>query len=150
MDNGLGISFAPTTEQSEMGDRTGGLEGIPQAIRVLSLRMPRFAGSKAPAPGALLNAQGGQGFDPFLSALMQTLAKTLAPGLDQMQAPGPFSGVSGGMPSTNAGPGPGAPRVNFFEPPKDVSGTPAPMPGGGMRERDPAGQVGIRRQPFMA
>lgn len=149
MDNGLGISFAPTQEQSELGNRTGGLEGIPQAIKVLSLRMPRVQGAQAPAPGALLNARGGQGLDPFLSALMQTLARTLAPSLGDMGGGMPQQAMGQQMGSLSMPQVSAPPKVIFNQPnPPLPGGTagPGPSQGGPMHDPRPSPLDGFGRR----
>ena len=123
--DGLGVSFAPTREQSEMGERRGGLEGIPQAIRVLSLRLPRFMGARSPSP--LVSGQG-PGMDPYLSAVFQTLAKTLGASMqpNAMTAPGLPTGRT---PGTNAGPNRGPFNVPGLPPSvPDTPWTPQPTP----------------------
>lgn len=77
MPDGFGVSFAPTAENAMDGARQGSLEGLPAAIKILSLRMPRFLGARGIAPDALLNGDNG-GVDPFASSVMQTIFATLA------------------------------------------------------------------------
>ncbi len=94
----LGISFAPTADAALMGPKRGSLEGVPQAIQILSMSLPKFLGARrALAPQQLLQASGAQGVDPF-TAVMQTLAKALGGGvLPQMgnDGMGPLAGLSG-------------------------------------------------------
>lgn len=85
MSEGMGVSFAPTAENAMDASRQGQLEGLPAAIKILSLRMPRFLGARGLAPDALLNGEGAGGMDPFASSVMQTLMSTLLGG----QAPSP-------------------------------------------------------------
>lgn len=118
MDDGLGISFAPTAEQSELGPKRGGMEGVPEAIKVLSLRLPRFLGARAPVNNALAQAPGAGGMDPYMSAVFTSLAKVLGaqgmmPGLEGGDGPmgGPM-GATMGAPSA-----PPKPRIEFAERP---------------------------------
>lgn len=79
-DLGLGISFAPTQQQSEMAARQGDIEGIPEAIRVLSLRMPRWVGARAPVNSALVQPNAGAGsggYNPYVSAVLQSIAQQI-------------------------------------------------------------------------
>ena len=124
--DGLGVSFAPTREQSEMGERQGGLEGIPQAIRVLSLRLPRFMGARSPSP--LVSGQG-PGMDPYLSAVFQTLAKTLGASMQPNAMTAPGLPTPGRIPDTNAGPNRGPFNVPGLPPSvPDTPWTPGPTP----------------------
>lgn len=109
--NSLGISFAPTADQAEMGPRRGPLEGLPQAIKILSLHMPRILGARAPVSSALVNPSAGAGgIDPYLSALFQTLAKTMSPNMPN----------AGGLPGGAAG-GPMPRRGPVYAPPYQPS-----------------------------
>lgn len=101
MDN-LGVNFAPTTDAALNGPRNGQLSGVPQAIQILSLALPKMGGVRPPSP--LVNGAGGQGMDPAASALLQTLMKTL--GLHSMGLPGGTAGPNPPMPRT---PEPGGP-----------------------------------------
>jgi hypothetical protein len=102
MDNGLGINFAPTADNALDSRRASGLEGLPQAIKILSLHMPRLLGARAPVNSALVNPGAGAqgGIDPYVSALSQTLAKLIGGGMPTGmpgmpgQAPGPFGSSS--------------------------------------------------------
>jgi hypothetical protein len=71
---GFGISFAPTA-QNQQEQQNQHQTPIQDAIRLLSLRIPSFAGSRSPIPDALLQAPGGAG-------LGMATAETLG-GLDQ-------------------------------------------------------------------
>ena len=60
---GLGISFSPFGEDKGPNADPRGPQVSPQeAIRVLSLRVPRVVGVHSPIPQALLNAPGGASF----------------------------------------------------------------------------------------
>ena len=80
MQTEFGDLFAPTFENTEDAVRRGVLEGVPAAIKFLSLRLPRFVGARGLAPDALMQAQGARGMDPFASSVMQTLLQTLTGG----------------------------------------------------------------------
>lgn len=123
MDEFGSVSFAPTADQAQDAVRRGQLEGIPQAIKVLSLRLPRVLGVKAPAAPDLLNAPGAGGVDPFLSEVIKTLAKTLAP----MGMPQGFGGMPD-APRVIPGAGTPPPRPIFQDnpPPKGTGGTAGP------------------------
>jgi len=59
----LGISFSPFGDDKGPNADPRGPQVSPQeAIRVLSLRVPRVVGAGSPIPGQLLNAPGGAAF----------------------------------------------------------------------------------------
>lgn len=65
--NNFGISFSPfgndnPNNNNQRGDSGGATPSPQEAIRVLSLRVPRTVGVASPIPSMLLNAQGGGGF----------------------------------------------------------------------------------------
>jgi hypothetical protein len=132
--DGYGVSFAPTTEQSLAAGRQGGIEGVPEAIRVLSLRMPRVWGARSIAPQQLLNAGGAHGQDP-VTAVVATLAQALAGGGQSVPstsiAPpagaqgggmgGPeLTGAGGGFAPPQMDPGPMLPGPSSYKPPRIV------------------------------
>ena len=152
MDNGFGVNFAPTGDNAMNGDRNGQLSGVPQAIQILSLALPKVAGVKAIAPQQLLSAPGGQGMDPSASALFQTIMKTL--GLHAMGLPGGTAGPNPPelrpgpyMPPTqpdDAMPTPFAPRPPRIIAQPNPGGTAGPNPGG----FDPNAPFAPTRRPF--
>lgn len=79
----LRISFMPSAENQAMGPLRGHTEGLQQAIRLLSLRLPKVVGAKAIADPSLLSGGGsaafGGGFNPD-SASMLALLKAMVGG----------------------------------------------------------------------
>lgn len=75
--NDFGVNFAPTTDASANGPRNGQLSGVPQAIQILSLALPKMGSARGIAPPPLLNAPGASGMDPASLALFHTIMKTL-------------------------------------------------------------------------
>lgn len=122
--NEYGVSFAPTRDNAALGPRQGQLTGVPQAVQVLSLALPRVVGARPVAPPDLLTAKGGEGIDPIASAILQTMLRT-------MRGQPPL-GQPGSLPGGTAGP-------NIPDVP-----TPRPGPGrgGGGREGGPFPQQG--------
>lgn len=110
----LGVAFAPTAENSLDANRRGQVDGVPQAIRVISLALPRVLGARG-GISPLVGGQGAGGMDPFLSALMQTLARTARPG----------GSMSGGSMPPGAPPMPAPRNPNII-----VKEPPAPEPEG--------------------
>lgn len=99
MDN-VGISFAPTTTNAQLGPKNGQLEGVPQAIQVLSMALPRVVGARSIAPQGVVSGSGGSGTgtDPAANAVLMSLLKAL--GIHSL----------GGLPGGTAGPNP--PEIN--------------------------------------
>ena len=96
----FGVSFVPGGEAADQpgGPRgRGGASGtspVQQAIRFLSLRLPRFAGPGAIAPPGLLNARGAGGMPPaIVEALLRLAGQDPAAAMGQDSAdamPGPM------------------------------------------------------------
>lgn len=97
----LGDSFAPTQDQAEDAGRRAALEGVPQAIKMLSLRLPQILGARAPMAAPLMQSQGMAGLGQGAQALFQSLINQLGASTNPMGAPAP-----GGWP----GSGPGIPN----------------------------------------
>lgn len=166
-DYGFGVSFLPNGDsrfdRTKPGQQPGASSVAPvqEAIKVLSLRMPRVVGANPLAPMALLQSRGGQGLpEGMLQQLLRTMGQMPAtnPG-GPMAGPGqigiqggssPFASPEGARPvgfgstsplaSVTAG-GNAAPPMGGGIPPT-TQGTPAPSApgpgaGGGMSEPDP-------------
>lgn len=63
MPNDFGISFSPFDNQRNTArpGQSGAAPSPQEAIKILSLHVPRVVGSASPIPGALLNAPGSAG-----------------------------------------------------------------------------------------
>lgn len=115
-DNGFGVSFLPNGDQRYQrpglgGGAPGGLAPIQEAIKVISMRVPRVVGANPLAPLALLGGQGAQGLP---NGLLEQLLRTLGAGPRMQEDPGagdpnslgvggapsPLASSSGLMPST--------------------------------------------------
>lgn len=85
----IGVNFQPGAsqygEQNGNARPTGG-SGVQEAIRVLSLRLPRVVGAQSAAPMPLLTSQGSGGNSRVDSVVNQVLSR-YAP---QMQPPMPM------------------------------------------------------------
>lgn len=129
----IGVNFQPGQhgdgQNSNGGARPG--SGVQEAIKVLSLRLPRVVGAQAAAPMALLNSQGGNGrVDSVVNQVMQRIAppQGMTPPMGQPQAPqqpqsppqapGPsFTGAgAGGSQMTPSWPMPQAPQMPWIPP----------------------------------
>lgn len=84
-----GASFQPGLNDNGDEERRRRNAGVQEAIKVLSLRMPRVVGASAPAPSALLNAPGSGGNPQIDSVVNQILQRVMG---------------SGGQAPTNAAP----------------------------------------------
>lgn len=97
----IGVSFQPGSQefgqqQSNGGGRPQG-QGLQEAIRVLSLRLPKVLGAQPAASMPLLTAQGGGGNPRVDSIVQQVLARIMPQGQPmQTAAPSvpPMSGPS--------------------------------------------------------
>lgn len=141
MADNYGISFAPTQENAQQGPINAQIDGLPAAIKILALRLPKVLGAQAVAPSSLLNGQGARGLDPIAGAVMATMARALgthAMGLPG-GAPNPWSNVVsntplGGLPAPDQGAVSWDPRISTQNPPParvPFAAPPNPMAGRG-------------------
>lgn len=73
-----GVSFQPGSleqEQQRRQSQNGTAQGVQEAIKVLSLRLPKVVGAQAPAPSALLQSQGSGGNSRVDSIVQSVLSK---------------------------------------------------------------------------
>lgn len=82
----FGVSFMPTPQNGGETGRPTAVEPVQEAIKILSLRLPKVVGGGAIAPAPLLNAPGAGGNPLGRSALAQ-----------QRFAPQPSAGGIGGL-----------------------------------------------------
>ena len=113
---GIGIQFLPGA-QGENGPTSprGGGDPIQEAVRILSLRLPRVVGAQAIAPQALLTSPGGAA-NPFIDTLVDMILRRVMPNGNMGGGQGSMSGGQGRVPppmnqavqrlSTMAGPRP--------------------------------------------
>lgn len=125
-----GVSFAPTRDNAAMGQRNGQLSGVPQAVQVLSLALPRVTGARAIAPTELLTSKGGEGIDPIAGSVLQTLMKLFGrkpgqPGMPEAGGANPFPG--GQMPGGGGVPDPRVEAVDGGMP-RPIPSRPLPTP----------------------
>jgi hypothetical protein len=134
MDN-LGVNFAPTGDNAGMGQHNAALTGVPEAIQVMSMALPRVLGARPVAPASLLGAPGAQGNPNVQSALLQTILRTLGlpggtAGPDQGPVARPIPRVPGSPfttpsdPAIPSTPPPSGPPHIIFQP------NPGPQNGG--------------------
>jgi hypothetical protein len=128
MANPIGQSFAPLGDE-DMQNRANGNQGaspVQEAIKTLSMRMPRTVGAGAPAPAALLNSLGGAGLptpmgggqpdNPLLEALKRLLGGALGgSGLPSFGGgvSSPLSALGGSAPPPSPMEQTGKPRVQY-------------------------------------
>jgi hypothetical protein len=77
-----GVNFQPGSMEQERDQRLqtrGTSEGVQEAVKVLSLRLPKVLGAQALAPSALLNAPGGMG-RPGIDSLVEKVLARFFPG----------------------------------------------------------------------
>lgn len=95
-----GVNFQPGTQDDQQrygnGSRPpGSSQGIQEAIKVLSLRLPKVVGANAVAPNALLSSQGGGG-NPHIDSLVDSVLAKYFPQASQGRAVAPMI-PAGGM-----------------------------------------------------
>ena len=157
--NGFGVSFLPNGDQrfQRPQDQPGGTGRAPlqEAVKILSMRVPRVVGANPLAPLALLNAPGGVGLQPGqLEQLMRTLGvgpqmqtgqvPTTGAGPSVGGAPSPFASMQGLMPTAGGSGGPTGGLVNVTaganaappQPPPAGAPLGAPSLGGGGAPED--------------
>lgn len=106
----------PSADQAAMGARQGQLEGVPeQAMKILSLRLPRVLGARSLSPNSLMTSPGsagvpgGQGLNPLAIVFRSILNSmtTGTPPTGPINTGGGFSGIGarpGGGPTGPLGP----------------------------------------------
>src|SRR5689334_7965166 len=86
----FGLSFVPNgTPDPMQGGGQAAVEPVQQAIKYLSLRLPKFPQGAVLAPQALLSSPGGQGSPFARNAIGQTQPHTFAAMPDMSPAPAP-------------------------------------------------------------
>jgi hypothetical protein len=122
----LGVSFAPTQDNAEDSRDAARTEGLPAAIQMLSLRLPRILGARAPVASALAHAPGFGGMGSADQQIFQVLQRLLGGGGDQFgadtMAPGGWRGSGPGIPN----PAPHSGPVGPHQPPETQPPAPAP------------------------
>lgn len=107
-----GISFQPGLTSGQSPYREGQQSaGVQEAIKVLSLRLPRVVGAQGIAPQALLSSPGGGG-DPRVDSIVNRVWSKLFPTGSQDSAPqatasfgtAPPPGAAGSQPAAYSGP----------------------------------------------
>ena len=112
-----GVNFQPgsLSESPERGRSSP--QSVQEAIKVLSLRLPKVVGARAMAPGQLLTSPGSGG-NPMIDSVVNQVLSRYFP----TSAPSPGAAPAFGGPSA---PSPGAAPV-LAPRPGDVRSTPAP------------------------
>ena len=148
-----GVNFQPGSMEQERNRRmgaSGSADGVQEAIKVLSLRLPKVVGARAVSPSALLQGQGGQG-NPQIDSMVERVLAKMFPGQGGQQpnapvlptqSPGTSHGYGpqfggnvqgGGQPqreqtADTTGPQFRAPRVTAGNPPPEAPLTGGPNP----------------------
>ncbi len=133
----LGTSYSPLSQEDPTQRKPLAGRPVQEAIKMLSLRMPRVQGAQALAPSALLNAPGSQGMSmEALRKLLQQLsgggaatpASAAAPSLAPPSLPSPaVPSLAPTFPPTPATPSYGG-MAPTLAPPAAPSFAPAPTP----------------------
>jgi len=128
----LGLSFVPDERNLQAGRRGTEAANIPQALKILSLRLPSIRGSGTPTPPELLQANPAAPASPITAVVESILQQVLG---GQAGAAGPAGGgaemqaLQGAVPQGRAwarpvisyqqpgkGPTPPLPRAGPFSP----------------------------------
>ena len=123
----IGVSFQPGSQDLSNGNgaRPSQGSGVQEAIKVLSLRLPKVLGAQASVPMPLLTSQGSGGNPRVDSIVNQVLSRVMP----QQQQPMPvlpaMSGSQPGQPPS----GPSFSGSAQYQPPKPASAPWAPPPG---------------------
>lgn len=150
---GFGVSFLPGGDASYTKPRPEATQPLQEAIKVLSLRVPRVVGASPLAPLALLQGQGGGGMP---SGLLETLLRNLAqpaggppvaamPTPSQATGPMPAPMPQVPMPTPPAAPGIATPPM-LPRPAVGPSFSGAPSP---MSAPEPMGPEPMRTMPMV-
>ena len=101
----IGVNFQPGSNQDngQNGQARPPASGVQEAIKVLSLRLPKVVGAQGVTPMPLLTSQGAGG-NPRVDSVVNQIMQRIGPMPQQAPAPqtaGPsFGGEVGGMYST--------------------------------------------------
>lgn len=112
-----GVTFQPGTMDTRQPQTAAGVapssNPVQEAIKVLSLRLPKVVGARATAPNALLTSDGSGGNARVDSVVNQVWAKMFGEG-QQQSAPSMPSAVPSSMPSFSGygSPGGGQPTTS--------------------------------------
>ncbi len=78
-----GVNFQPGTpgygEQGPSRPQSGSNQGVQEAIKVLSLRLPKVVGARSVAPAPLLTSQGSGG-SPHVDSIVESVLARVFPG----------------------------------------------------------------------
>src|SRR3990167_10301958 len=114
----IGVNFQPGTDPNGQADSRRASTPVQEAIKVLSLRLPRVVGANAISPQALLSSPGSGG-NPRVDSVVNTILQRMFPsGFEK-----PPAGQAPMIPPT-LGPGPNESRPMPSQPPATI----APFP----------------------
>lgn len=131
----FGVSFLPGGDAKYAREGNSATAPLQEAVKVLSLRVPRVVGASPLAPLALLTGQGGGGLP---SGIVETLLRALAPPVEAppvAAVPQPGLGVNAPPAGSQPVPQPSQPPAPGVMPPTlpvrpQVSGAPSGTPQG--------------------
>jgi hypothetical protein len=114
----IGVNFQPGSQEGSGNAKPSSGSGVQEAIKVLSLRLPRVLGAQAAVPAPLLTSQGSGGnprVDSIVNQIMarlpqQNMTAPMMAGDPQSDGPS-FSGSA--QPNYQPQPQPWTPPANF-------------------------------------
>lgn len=118
-----GVNFQPGAQsygqqngQGGPSRQQGSNQGVQEAIKVLSLRLPKVVGARAVAPAPLLTSQGSGG-NPNVDSIVESVLSRMFPG--QGSGPAPSAPMFAPEPSSDA---PTSPMPDYRSIAADASG----------------------------
>lgn len=86
--NPIGVTFSPDQNQAQMGKKNWDtMGGTPEAIQILSLHVPKFAGARALAPDALLQQNSNNPVNAVVESVLRGLGHSPMPQSPQGASP---------------------------------------------------------------
>lgn len=149
-----GVTFQPGAMGGEQPNGQRRDQGVQEAIKVLSLRLPKVVGAQALAPQPLLTSPGSDG-NPRVDSIIENILKRMFPTAANASAPAPMIPSGGGDSAPPLGyappmgyqqPARRAPDVDRYEPVTRSPQTPRIQPGA-ETPREPLLETPIPQQP---
>jgi len=145
-----GVNFQPGITNGVTRPRSRMQSGAQEAIKILSMRLPKVVGAQSIAPAALLNSQGSGGnprVDSVVNTVMRRFFPTGDPGSGAPPAAAPMIPPTGGNGSSDPpmlGPRPGESHTMPVSPPVRFDGNTRPPDNTPLSSMMPTGSTSPR------
>ena len=126
----IGKSFQPGEDNKAVNAGEARGSGVQEAIKVLSLRLPKVVGAQGMTPMPLLQSQGSGG-NPRVDSIVQSVLSKIFPTAAPSAPPAPVMGQSFAPESSPMPSGPsftGNAQQGYREPPRQEPYRPIPIP----------------------